>query len=173
MADESSLNQTALLSDDRKRKRDDSDEAEPEESRGNPAEASPSEHAEEDSEQESEYSDQSSESDSTPIPTEASKTADFNSIVASLPPLAEWTSATIESLKSAVQEKHQYAKWARGGGESHWTTKIINAILSPHEGWDRERLRTCSNEEYFALGAHVSISYYHHAVGQEVVKLTS
>jgi hypothetical protein len=79
------------------------------------------------------------------------------SILATFPPVEEWSDATIESLKEAVNARDPEAEWEdEGQVQSDETVEVIDAILAPHEGWDRERLRSCSNAEYFSLPTHVS-----------------
>ena len=77
----------------------------------------------------------------------------FKSVLASLPPLQQWLGVTIESLRLAVREKFPQAEWHE---ESEWTRRLINAILALHEGWNWQRLKTCSNADYFSLPTHVS-----------------
>ena len=77
----------------------------------------------------------------------------FESILATLPPLDQWSSATIEELRGAVNGRDPKAEWQE---ESEWTRRVINAILSSNEGWDWQRLKTCLNADYFSLPIQVS-----------------
>jgi len=77
----------------------------------------------------------------------------FNSILATLPPVHQWSSAAIKSLRSAVNENYPKAKWQE---ESEWTRRVLNTILASNEGWNWQRLKICSNEDYFSLPTHVS-----------------
>ncbi|KAI0192130.1 hypothetical protein F4808DRAFT_443265 [Astrocystis sublimbata] len=76
---------------------------------------------------------------------------DFQSALAALPPVQEWTLESIQSLKSAIETIYPEVWWV---GKSDWTRRLIDAILAPHEGWNRKRLRYCSNAEYFSLPLH-------------------
>ena len=100
----------------------------------------------------------SQQSDSTLKPAgedvESSETDEiFKSVLATLPPIQQWSSATIESLRFAVNEKYPKSEWQE---ESEWTRKAINAILESNEGWDWQRLKICLNADYFSLPTHVS-----------------
>ena len=77
----------------------------------------------------------------------------FKSVLATLPPIQQWSSDTIESLRFAVKEKSSKSEWQ---GESEWTRRAIDAILESNEGWNWQRLKTCSNEDYFSLPTYVS-----------------
>jgi len=84
-------------------------------------------------------------------PSEADGT--FKSALATLPPFQQWSSETIERLMSAVNEKYPEAEWQE---ESEWTRRLINAVLASNESWNWQRLKTCSNADYFSLPIHVS-----------------
>lgn len=77
----------------------------------------------------------------------------FESVLATLPSIQLWTSETIKSLRSAVKEKSPKSEWQE---ESEWTRRAINAILKSNEGWNWQRLKTCSDEGYFSLPTNVS-----------------
>ncbi|KAI1376596.1 hypothetical protein F4677DRAFT_419024 [Hypoxylon crocopeplum] len=72
----------------------------------------------------------------------------LRSILATLPPTQQWSSATIENLKSTVRDRHSGAEWHE---QSDLTRGVINAILASNEGWNWQRLKTCSNGDYFSL----------------------
>ena len=77
----------------------------------------------------------------------------FKHDLAALPPVQQWSDATIESIRSIVSAKYPGSEWQE---ESEWTRRLINVILASHEGWNWQRLKTCSNTEYFSLPTHVS-----------------
>lgn len=77
----------------------------------------------------------------------------LRSVLDTLPPVHQWSGATIKSLRSAVSEKDPKAEWQ---DESEWTRRVINAILASNEGWNWQRLKTCSNADYFSLPIYVS-----------------
>jgi len=79
-------------------------------------------------------------------------------ILTTLPPIEQWSSATVESLRSAICENTSEAVFQN---ESEWTRRLINVILRPNEGWTSQKLKTCSNAEYFSLSTHVSCSSLH------------
>ncbi|KAM0806657.1 hypothetical protein AB5N19_06994 [Seiridium cardinale] len=76
---------------------------------------------------------------------------DLRSVLATLPPVQQWSSATIESLESAVNSRDDAAEWLE---ESAWTRRVVNIILASEEGWDWQRLKTCPNADYFSLPTH-------------------
>ena len=77
----------------------------------------------------------------------------FKHNLAALPPVEQWSEATIESIRSTVSAKYPASEWQE---ESEWTQRLINVILTSHEGWNWQRLKTCSNTDYFSLPSHVS-----------------
>lgn len=77
-------------------------------------------------------------------------------ILVTLPPIHQWSSATIRKLKFAVNQKCPKAKWQ---DESAWTRRVIDAILESNEGWNWQRLKTCSNDDFFSLPTYVSQIY--------------
>lgn len=77
----------------------------------------------------------------------------LRSVLATHPPIQQWSRATVEGLKSAVNSQHAEAEWHE---ESIWTRNLINAVLALNEGWNWQRLRTCSNTDYFSLPTHAS-----------------
>jgi len=81
----------------------------------------------------------------------------FESVLATLPPFEQWSSATIEELRSAVNGKDPKAEWQE---ESEWTRRVVDAILASNEGWDWQRLKTCLNVDYFSLPIHVSDKHF-------------
>jgi hypothetical protein len=126
----------------RKRKADESDDAELE---ARAKKAGP--HTEE-----SQSSDSTLKSEGEDVETSDADSI-FESVLATLPPLELWSSATIEELRSAISEKDPKAEWQE---ESEWTRRVINAILAPNQGSNWQRLKTCSNADYFSLPIHVS-----------------
>lgn len=76
----------------------------------------------------------------------------FSSALAAFPAVQQWSSETIEGLKSVINAKHAGAEWHE---ESVWTHMLINAILSSENGWDLQRLKTCSGATYFTLPTQV------------------
>lgn len=79
----------------------------------------------------------------------------FSSALAAFPAVQRWSSETIEGLKSAINARHAGAEWHE---ESVWTHMLINTILSSEDGWNWQRLKTCSNATYFTLPTHVSLN---------------
>lgn len=77
----------------------------------------------------------------------------FKHDLTALPPVQQWSDATIESIRSIVSAKYPGSEWQE---ESEWTRRLINVILASREGWNWQRLKTCSNTEYFSLPPHVS-----------------
>lgn len=75
----------------------------------------------------------------------------FSSALAAFPAVQRWSSETIEGLKSAINARHAGAEWHE---ESVWTHMLINTILSSEDGWNWQRLKTCSNATYFTLPTH-------------------
>lgn len=75
----------------------------------------------------------------------------FKHDLAVLPPVQQWSDATIESIRSIVSAKYPGSEWQE---ESEWTRRLINVILASHEGWNWQRLKTSSNTEYFSLPTH-------------------
>ncbi|KAK6189221.1 Nucleolar protein 9 [Pestalotiopsis sp. IQ-011] len=75
----------------------------------------------------------------------------FSSALAAFPVVQQWSSETIEGLKSVINARHAGAEWHE---ESAWTHMLINTILSSEDGWDWQRLKTCSNATYFTLPTH-------------------
>ncbi|CAM1500374.1 Fc.00g095360.m01.CDS01 [Cosmosporella sp. VM-42] len=94
----------------------------------------------------------------------SAETADFQSIINALAPIQSWSSSTVSSLKAAVNGKYPEAAWHE---ESEWTERAINAILSINQGWNWQRLKRCSNAEYFSLPIHtialLNDLFYSHA----------
>ncbi|RDW62454.1 hypothetical protein BP6252_11887 [Coleophoma cylindrospora] len=72
-------------------------------------------------------------------------------VLDALPPIQHWSSSTIERLKAAISEKDRTAEWQE---EGKWTRRVINVILARNEGWDWQRLKACSNADYFSLPTH-------------------
>ncbi|KAN0108028.1 hypothetical protein V8E51_007770 [Hyaloscypha variabilis] len=131
---------TIKMDHSRKRKADESDDAELE---ARAKKAGP--HAEE-----SQSSDSTLKSEGEDVETSDADSI-FESVLATLPPLEQWSSATIEELRSAISEKDPKAEWQE---ESEWTRRVINAILAPNQGSNWQRLKTCSNADYFSLPIH-------------------
>jgi hypothetical protein len=77
----------------------------------------------------------------------------FKHDLTALLPVQQWSDATIESIRSIVSAKYPGSEWQE---ESEWIRRLINVILASREGWNWQRLKTCSNTEYFSLPPHVS-----------------
>ena len=133
------------MADSEKRKLDETEDAEPE---TQAKKARPLE--------ESQSSDSTLKSEGGEV-EQSDSDAIFESVLATLPPPEQWSSATIEELRSAVKEKDPHAEWEE---DSEWTRRAINAILASNEGWDWQRLKICSNADYFSLPLHVSFNHF-------------
>ncbi|KAK9419983.1 hypothetical protein SUNI508_06989 [Seiridium unicorne] len=75
----------------------------------------------------------------------------LRSVLGTLPPVQQWSSATIQSLKSPVNSRDDRTEWLE---EPAWTRRVVNIILASEEGWDWRRLKICPNADYFSLPTH-------------------
>ncbi|KAF7521070.1 hypothetical protein G7054_g12565 [Neopestalotiopsis clavispora] len=99
---------------------------------------------------------------------------DFRSALAILPPVQQWSSATIETLKSSIHSRHADVQWRE---DSLWTRRLIDAILAPEEGWNWQRLKTCSTAQYFSRPLHtislLSAAFHSHVLHEAEVRVNA
>lgn len=96
----------------------------------------------------------SREADQSDSEEEEDEEAGFQAIVDTLGPVERWSNSTILALKAAVNAEFPEAYWHE---RSEWTERAVNAILSPHQGWNWRKLKRCAKAEYFSLPIHVSL----------------